>query len=189
MITAQEAQSARAASISGCQAVPGIRFHLSSQGLRFSRVRPAGELLDQGLVGRGMRQEDVEASGHGSRSSIEAAVPRPDARVLRCLISGDPRRQESCPMVRHSLARRDSLSDENPSSDLDDAPFRGHSAGSSPSDRVAWRGPGVGWVWTRRDWPCLGSSPFDRTRDRGRTGHAAVAPCDKTAGSRPSLHL
>ena len=83
MITAHAAQSARAASIVGLPGRAGDQVPLVEPGLEVLPGQSPGQFLDQGLVGRGMRQEYVEASGHGSQSSIGSSV-----RVTQAVSSG-----------------------------------------------------------------------------------------------------
>ena len=63
MITAQVTQSARTASISGCQAVPGIRFHLSSQGFRSSRISRRASSSTRGLSAEACDRKTSKRAG------------------------------------------------------------------------------------------------------------------------------
>ena len=59
MNTAQAAQSARARSMAGCQAWPGIEVPLVEPGLDPLAPQPDRQVLDGGLVGGVVREEDV----------------------------------------------------------------------------------------------------------------------------------
>ena len=69
----------------------GDQVPLVEPGLEALPGQAPGQFLDQGLVGGGMRQEDIEASGHGSQSSIGSAASRSR--------SGHPPRKPGLPLI------------------------------------------------------------------------------------------